>query len=376
MMKRWIDIREWRVLVLILVGFLVLPVCARADDDGQTEDQSDKRNPCMTWEQAQHHVLPFLYEHVAFGDDGISTALPPGPTPGDNNPKADYGEDDASGTGKFSLGVNGDGSPKSDKFSMKGAVGFSACTPFNSVITPYVRIDDVKNATPVDGSGGSLYQVKPVEKQYEIGVVYRMNIDNVIDPFPNFYEWFYVQPLYLDDELRRSREVALDFRWVPTYQQLKNWHIGINRYWQPVDVDGDADKVAKKNKWGQVMLIADMRLQTAHFIKEGKSLAAPMSDKAGEATYFPNKDYVRLGGRIGAAWKVTPAMNGKSPIKISAYYTDFTALKGVKKGLGEAVVSVDVPVAKTYAISLSYKNGRTEHVAAREKTLMLSLTLH
>lgn len=306
-------------------------------------------------------------------------------------------EDDGPTADKFSVSVAGDGVAKQLKLNYVGAIGFTFAADCNASWTGYVRADDESHVDVTQGT----QTTTPLQKQFEFGVIWRFDFNNrpklgggcsahdhdlkmdpdcqkyklTLDQAINCaersdtkdpkYNWIYVQPLDLQDDLRHSRQVALDARWVP----LRNC---INRYVpNPLRCQG-----VQKNNPGssQYMLIADMRIEVAHFMERGLSLAAPVSAKGAPlATYLPNQDYIRLGGRIGAATKLTAKLPWYSADKgtqfvLSAYYRTFTALSGVRhKDLGEAYVDAQMPIGKGVSVSLSYKNGRSEHIAAREQ---------
>jgi hypothetical protein len=89
-----------------------------------------------------------------------------------------------------------------------------------------------------------------------------------------------------------------------------------------------------------LMIIADLRLETAHFTETGQCLGGSVSSSTStQPTCLPNKDYIRLGGRIGAAIKYMPPWDQSTQNKewtVSTYYRNFAALAGVRhRDLGE-----------------------------------------
>ncbi len=345
----------------------------------------------------------WIRDHLQFGSDGIATLIRKtgesiGTNAGGKSPSdADSGGgsssggksssgspiDDASGGG-FSFGAsqNSIGGPQIN--TLKGAIGLNICVnqATDSVVVPYVRLDDESS----DTFSGGVKSVSRTTRQFEYGLVFRQRIGT---------DYLYFQPFVLQDQLRHSHMEVLNFRYVPLRAcpdggcAVFGTHIKTNLNQYGTD---EGKSYSTKS-----MLMLDFRLEDAHFSEPGTPLAQTPGGGGGgghsggntvSSTYLNNEDFVRLGGRIGLGVKYVPswfpALNNETndsgmqtkPIDFKVYYVDFYPITGIRhRSLGEAVATVDIPVAQSVDLTFNYQNGRSDFVAQREVKWSVGLNL-
>jgi hypothetical protein len=64
---------------------------------------------------------------------------------------------------------------------------------------------------------------------------------------------------------------------------------------------------------------------------------------------------------------------GKGPYYFHFYYTDFSALDGVRHGFGEVSSQFSYPILPGLSLAATYLNGRSENIAAREESWSLAV---
>jgi len=160
---------------------------------------------------------------------------------------------------------------------------------------------------------------------------------------------FILQPQYLENYIDGSDKVSLNLRYIPLTRQF------INTYGTPIR---DLQNLG-------VALIADLRLDDGWFVNEG----VPADPRI-------NQNYVRIGGRGGAALEYN--VSGMYPIDVAAYYTDFYPLSGFGKSLGEfeAFLVLNLGENKLFNVTLQYANGRREDTTQRYNAWTIGLNLH
>lgn len=166
---------------------------------------------------------------------------------------------------------------------------------------------------------------------------------------------FYMARAYrLDNELDHSVLDAVSLRYTPVFKSARP---GLTTSRLDLCVNtlcGDPDRIVRLG------LLLDARYNQGWFGARGTNAA--------QVAF--NEDYARIGGRVGflGVFNATPDI----PVSFWAAYTDFHALKGFDRDLGEVQTQVSFNFSAA-TLSLSWRNGRREDTAKRDSTYAVSL---
>ncbi len=154
------------------------------------------------------------------------------------------------------------------------------------------------------------------------------------------------------DSLAHSRLDAASLRYVPV---IKTANRGLSAIDLCINsVCGDSNRLLR---WG---VLIDARADVGSFASPGDNV-----------DFLPfNKDYTRLGGRIGLLGDV--AFLPDSPIHLWVAYTDVHPLRGYNQDLTETQAQASFNFS-TATLSLNWHNGRREDTAQRDNGWKVSI---
>jgi len=231
---------------------------------------------------------------------------------------------------------------------------------FTYDLIPYVAVDrGFKKTRPLATPGPTKKEV--TGDLFVYGAVGYLATDDkpencalwgVLDRLTNCGSYYVVRAFRLENDLDESKLDGVSFRYTPLVKTsspgLDAFDICLN------SVCGDPDRFLRTG------VLVDARYNQGWYRDQGN---LPLLQVI-------NRDYVRVGGRIGVLGvvKLLPDV----PINFWAAYTDFEPLKGFGHDLGETQAQISITFSAA-TISLDYRNGRREDTAKRDSTYALKV---
>ena len=242
-------------------------------------------------------------------------------------------------TDGLSFNFKYNGGQKSRQDSVIGTLGYDFSWDSDPVVVdvvPFIAADD----EITNNSSGTTVNTQTVA----FGL---LGAALVYNGWHQFYgQYVSIQPTYIMNLQDDSRLEAISLHYVPL---VFNWI----------------------NSFG-TLGIEDLR---GYLILDGRANFGTYSVVGTGQNAFLEKDYVRLGGRVGAAFEYDGIAS--NPINANVTYTSFAALSGYDKDLGElqATGTFNLTPDKLLGLTFSYRNGRREDTALRDESWTAGLTV-